>query len=86
MGWVDPWVGLGQLADGLGRIGSQKMDLWTTLPQIEWSHSPHGHIAQSDVKNKPIQRNRIPTVTDSANNRQKCHLKKQKVNAYKYAS
>jgi len=50
MGWVDPWVGLGQLADGLGRIGSHKMDLWTTLPQIEWSHSPHGHIAQSDVK------------------------------------
>jgi len=25
------WVGLGQLADGLGWIGSHKMDPWTTL-------------------------------------------------------
>ena len=36
MGWVDPWVGfgwvgLGQSADGLGWIGSHKMDPWTTL-------------------------------------------------------
>ena len=33
MGWVDPWVGLGQSADGLGWIGSHKMDPWTTLHQ-----------------------------------------------------
>jgi len=26
MGWVDPSVGLGQSADGLGWIGSHKMD------------------------------------------------------------
>jgi len=25
------WVGLGQSADGLGWIGSHKMDPWTTL-------------------------------------------------------
>jgi len=25
------WVGLGQSADGLGSIGSHKMDPWTTL-------------------------------------------------------
>ena len=34
MGWVDPWVGLvglGQSADGLGLIGSHKMDPWTSL-------------------------------------------------------
>ena len=46
MGWIDPWVGLGwvqmfplvvgwvgwgQSADGLGWIGSHKMDPWTTL-------------------------------------------------------
>jgi len=30
------WVGLGQSADGLGRIGSHKMDPWTTL------YSAHG--------------------------------------------
>jgi len=27
------WVGLGQSADGLGWIGSHKMDPWTTLIQ-----------------------------------------------------
>ena len=29
------WVGLGQSADGLGWIGSHKMDPWTTLGWIE---------------------------------------------------
>jgi len=47
MGWVDPygsgwfqifqlivgWVGLGKSADGLGWIGSHKMDPWTTPSQ-----------------------------------------------------
>jgi len=28
------WVGLGQSADGLGWIGSHKMDPWTTLVQL----------------------------------------------------
>jgi len=28
------WVGLGQSADGLGWIGSHKMDPWTTLMQF----------------------------------------------------
>jgi len=37
LGWVQilplvmGWVGLGQSADGLGRIGSHKMEPWTTL-------------------------------------------------------
>jgi len=28
------WVGLGQSADGLGWIGSHKMDPWTTLSRV----------------------------------------------------
>jgi len=28
------WVGLGQSADGMGWVGSHKMDPWTTLVEI----------------------------------------------------
>jgi len=39
-GWVQflslvvGWVGLGQSADGLGWVGSHKMDPWTTLDGV----------------------------------------------------
>ena len=37
LGWVGlDWVGLGQSDDGLGWIGSHKMDPWTTLISIAW--------------------------------------------------
>jgi len=47
-GWVQifplvkGWIGLGQSADGLGWIGSHKMDPWTTLmgPRTR-PHNPH---------------------------------------------
>jgi len=38
------WVGLGQSADGVGWIGSHKMDPWTTLSQPvgDVNHKPDG--------------------------------------------
>jgi len=35
------WVGLGQSADGLGWIGSHKMDPWTTLTGTASGRSVH---------------------------------------------
>jgi len=46
-------LGLDPLADGLGWIGSHKMDPWTTLSQLDGQHqdvdkTPGGRVNQND--------------------------------------
>ena len=48
------WVGLGHSADGLGWIGSNKMDPWTTLARPRVKGSPYSITERSVPEQIPV--------------------------------